>query len=94
MCGSDLSCCRDCSYQSVVETILHGGHEIEHDYYKITCTTVPFWLSDCTTWLLLRCPDFRGLNVCTLIGTWTSVQIIKVSLYQESIQWAMHEPVP
>ena len=32
--------------------------------------------------LLVRCPDFRGLNVCTLIqmGPWTSVLIIKVSL--------------
>ena len=34
--------------------------------------------------LLVRCPDFRGLNVCTLIqmGPWTSVLIIKVSLFQ------------
>ena len=32
--------------------------------------------------LLVRCPDFRGLNVCTLIqmGPWISVLIIKVSL--------------
>ena len=32
--------------------------------------------------LLVRCPDFRGLNVCTLIqmGPWTSVLIIKMSL--------------
>ena len=31
--------------------------------------------------LLVRCPDFRGLNVCTLIqmGPWTSVLNIKVS---------------
>ena len=34
--------------------------------------------------LLVRCPDFRGLNVCTLIqmGPWTSVLIIKVSTFQ------------
>ena len=32
--------------------------------------------------LLVRCPDFRSLNVCILIqmGPWTSVLIIKVSL--------------
>ena len=32
--------------------------------------------------LLVRCPDFRGLNVCTLIqmGPWTSVLVINVSL--------------
>ena len=35
--------------------------------------------------LLVRCPDFRGLNVCTLIqmGPWTSVLIIKGVLISE-----------
>ena len=35
--------------------------------------------------LLVRCPDFRGLNVCTLIqmGPWTSVLIIKVSAHTQ-----------
>ena len=46
------------------------------------CTLTMDKCPDYQSVLISEVPDFRGLNVCTLIqmGPWTSVLIIKVSL--------------